>query len=207
VPLSVCVQHHPSRAHLLPALLERIDGRVQVVSDPDPESRYRAPLRTYIECLRQWDDDATHRLIVQDDAWPCEGFLFLAEEAVAERPEVLVALFVPGLPSRRKQLAHALKKGERWVRLPEGWTPTVALAWPRAHARAYCAFLLDRYDVARHRGDDGPVGAYRREAKLECWAVVPSLVEHPDVEVSLFGRKAAAGANRARVAAFFRDSP
>lgn len=198
--LSVAVQHHPLRAHLIEPLVARL-GPCEVVTDPDPDSPVRSALRTYLLCLSQTPDEATHRLIVQDDAWPCDDFRARAEAAIAEHPDELTALFVPGVGAPGDAVKLAVRRSQPFTRLPVAWTPTVALSWPAAHARAFVEFAATAFDH-RHQGDDGPVGKYRREAAVHCWAPVPSLVEHPDVEPSLFRRMPGqAGRNRARIAA------
>lgn len=199
---SICVQHHPLRAHLLAALRERL-GEFELVSDPEPEGE-RSPLRTYRECLRRTPPSATHRLVLQDDCWPCEDFCERAQEAVAERPDHLIAFFVPGTPGGGgDRMLRAARNGERWVQIGgAGWVPTVALCWPRALIAPFLDFAgTSRF--AHQRGDDNVVGQFARTNRLQVWATVPSLVEHPDIEPSLIGRKNRAGQNRSRVAALY----
>jgi hypothetical protein len=202
VNVSVAVQHHPARAHLLDRLVDALGG-AEVVVDPDPDSPYRSPFRTYMEALRRTPTGATHRLIVQDDALPCAGFRDRMLEAVAEKPDVLVALFAPGASTHRVPITRAALAGERWAQLRPTWVPTVALVWPVELVPRFVAWADDRYAGSVREGDDGPVGKWAARNHLRAWATVPSLVEHPDVEPSLIGRKHRAGANRARVAAMF----
>lgn len=212
--VSVVVQHHPARAHLLRNLGCRTLGPRAVVTDPEPEQVYGSCLRTYLECLRRTPADATHRLVVQDDALPCAGFRKLAEQAIAERPDDLVAFFVPGRTLLRKLMVDEHRRGGRWVMLPRSlnWTPLVALAWPARHARAFVPYgeqvIADRLARGMHTFADDPyVGAWRKQLGIDVWATVPCLVQHPDVEQSLYRRdlKPRAGANRSRVAALFVD--
>lgn len=206
--VAVAVQHHPSRAELIPPLLERLGGPVDVVADPDPDGRPSA-LRTYLPCLTGHPASATHVVVVQDDAWPCEAFLERAGAALAARPDALVAFSVQGAGTPGRAVLAAHRRGESWARLPaqkRGWVPTIALGWPVDHAAAFVAFALDRYPTD-YQGDDAPVGAYAYQRRVEVWATVPSLVEHPDVVPSLIpGRRASAGRNRARVAAVMADA-
>jgi len=209
VNLSVAVQHHPARAGLLPLLTQLGDHEV-VADDP---ALPMSPFRCYLECLRRTPKGATHRLVVQDDAIPCVGFREFAEQAVRERPDDLIAFFVPGRTLlRRDMLAHH-RRGERWYTLPNlNWTPTVALCWPAGMARAFVPFGEDVIATRALRGlttqgDDPYVGAWRKKHDVPVVATVPSLVQHPDTVTSLFRphRKPQAGRNRARVAALFVD--
>lgn len=198
--VSVAIQHHPARAHLVDTLAARL-GAAEIVTDPDPDGP-RSPYRTYTEALRRTPDWATHRLIVQDDAQVVDGFPDRMRALLDEHPDRLVAFFVPGAPPHRAAVRRALADGQRWVTLPPTWIPTVALCWPVDLIPSFLQWGLERWPegVAR-AGDDGPVGKWAARAGVRAVAPVPSLVQHPDVEPSLIGRRAQAGANRARVAA------
>lgn len=200
---SIAIQHHPSRAHLLGALRARL-GDCEVVRDPDPEGP-RSALRTYRLALARTPRDAEHRIIVQDDAWPVSEFRALAVAAIRERPEHLIAFFVPGLGQHRHAMKAAADRGEQWARLPRAdFAPTVALCWPRELALDFVDWSEEKFPGPQ-MGDDGPVGAYARARKLEVWATVPSLVEHPNTEPSLLGKPSKGSANRGRVAALYAD--
>lgn len=198
--LAVAVQHHPARAHLIPELLARL-GEADVVADPNPDGP-RAPIRTYLECLRRAPAAASHLLIVQDDTQPCDDFRARAEAAIDERPTDLLAFFLAGAPIRSARLAmQARRRGERWALMHSGdWTPTVALVWPALLIPRFLTFVEKHPGIAK-TGDDNVTGAFVRIEKLPVWVTVPSLVEHPDREPSLIGRKASQGRNRMRVAA------
>ncbi len=202
--LSICVQHHPSRAHLLQSLLERLPG-LEIVTDPDPDGKPN-PLRTYLECLRQTPEFATHRLILQDDCWPCRDLRVKAEVALTERPDSIVLFFVPGSPGGgMNSVLRAAKDQERWALIGAGgWVPVVATAWPSTLIPDFLEFAKQRR-FARLRSDDELVKRYVGTKRLPVWATVPSLVEHPDVVPSLIGRKHGAGSIKWRVAAMFDE--
>ncbi len=174
-----------------------------MITDPEPYGRPSA-IRTYLACLQAFPPWASHLLVVQDDVRPGEQFRQRAENAVGEHPDDLVALFLAGAPHRSAQAARrAYRQGERWIRMDShDWTPTVALTWPRARRDAFLQFVGDHPEIVRV-GDDNVVGQFVRSTGIPVWAAVPSLVEHPDIEASLIGRKAGAGRNKMRVAAVF----
>jgi hypothetical protein len=96
--------------------------------------------------------------------------------------------------------------GETWVQLGlGGWVPVVALAWPVEKALQFLNYLERGLLGRPSRADDDVVTRYCKKARVNVWATVPSLVEHPDDVPSLIGRRAAAGKNRARVAALFAE--
>lgn len=194
------VQHHPARAHLLPALLERLPAGTKVVTDPEPDG-IPNPLRTYRECLRQIPEDATHALIVQDDATPHPDFPTVIERCVAARPDRIICFFVATHPPQgARRMLEAASRGDSWSELiSTEFLPVVATCWPAPLAREFLVWC-ERLIAQHKRSDDGAAGRWIRQQSIRPVATVPCLVQHPDVETSLIGKRAMAGANRARVA-------
>lgn len=192
------VQHHPSRTDLLPRLLPHLRDPILVV---DPGGRLSSAWRCYRLCLRADIGDASHLLVIQDDAIPCEGFAEAAEAAVAARPETAVAFFLGGQPrTTAHQATIAMRRREPWAAWsPRDWWPTVASCYPAAMARSLAAWVDARKPDAR--GDDAPCGDFfRAHPHLEALVTVPSLVQHPDDAPSLIGRKHMSGKNPGRTA-------
>ncbi len=203
--LSIAVQHHPSRAELLGPLLERMPG-FELVSDPTPDAPNPNPLGTYLECLRRTPEQATHRCIIQDDAWPCRRFREKAEAALAERPESIVLFFVPGSAGGgMNRVMEAAKKGERWAPIGAGgWIPVIASCWPVSLIPSFLEYASQRR-FQRLRADDELVKRFVGAKRLEVWATVPSLVNHPDTVPSLIGRTHGSGSIAWRTAALYDE--
>lgn len=199
----VRVQHHPSRAELLPRLVEGLGSLpVEVIADPEPHA-LPSPLRCYLECARLPADGHTHVIVVQDDTVCCPGFPRAATAALDARPDALVALFMPGTPpasANRARAAHAA--GERWVQLRQQWMPVVALSWPAPMLADFHEWAAGE-DLHGRRSDDWLVGRYVKRRDVAVWATVPSLVEHPDDQPSTIRDGYWSGRNRSRVAAIF----
>lgn len=201
VRVSVAVQHHPSRSELLPDLLARLEGiDVEIVEDPEPDAR-PSPWRCYEECLRRTPDWPSHRLIIQDDAVPCEGFATAAVKALEAQPERPVAFWVGGMPADAcAAIRRASNRREAWSDLsPWTWFPCVASAWPAPVVERFLKWL----ETTRHRvtaADDAVTARFLQSERIWPLATVPSLVEHPDVVASVIGRRAWAGRDRGRVA-------
>lgn len=179
------------------------------MTDPDPDGP-RSAIRTYIECLRETQQDGSYRVVIQDDAIPVADFRSRAGALLARRERELVAFFVPGMGLHGRWVREAARRGEGWRQLPASanWVPVVALAWPCELAAEFVPWA-EEY-VARRAarrlqtiGDDPVVGAFVRERKLRVWATVPCLVEHPDLEPSLVKQRSYGGTNPARKAAVF----
>lgn len=202
--ISIAVQHHPRRAHLLGALVAELP--CEVVTDPDPDGP-RSPLRCYVECLRRTPPNATQRLILQDDVALCTNFAALAEAALDERPMSIVTFFVPNVgPAGAKRVRAASMAGERWAQIGGlAITPVVATAWPAHLIEDFIAFAESPRITKRYTHDDPVATLFVKSRKLEVWATVPSLVEHPDVEPSLIGKPHGGGKYTHRLAAIFAE--
>src|SRR4051794_13328239 len=94
VTLSVEVIHHPSRQQRLESLLRRLDAwSPSVWTDPDPQGEPFA-WRTERLALASLDSRASHVLLIQDDAVPCEGVSKELLLSIIERiPSSLIALY------------------------------------------------------------------------------------------------------------------
>jgi hypothetical protein len=179
------IQHSAGRNFPLQRLLDRLPPAVQVVTDEEAFADPN-PLRNYLRCLSDPPADATHLLVIQDDAYPCESFAGRLAEAVSERPDDVLSLFVGGLTSRTKRdFLLALKNRERWSPIYfRDIHHVVALVWPVGLAREF----VEWFPTAKVPGgknpksDDAAVGfwARTRRPRLQVWAHVPCLVQHPD---------------------------
>lgn len=197
--VAVVVQHVPSRAHLLPRLREAlgtptVPGAWAAYGEVHGDPELRDPWATYQECLRFADHvehnaDATHLLIIQDDALPCSRFHERVASAVAERPGELLCLYVPERPTymgRAMLVAH--QGGERFATIPGGmFTPLVAAVWP-VWLAAECLTWVEATPTSRSRRcDDAQVARFLRTRRYRPVGVVPSLVQHDELTPSTLG--------------------
>lgn len=168
----------------------------------DPGGDVSSAWRTYRLCLRSAPKTATHLLAIQDDAVPCEHFAEAVLAAIEARPTAAICFFLGGHPPFTASLAMRARKEKRsWVQVAtRDFVPTVATAYPREMALE----LADWVDEHKPgcRGDDAPVGDFFRVRRHlhQAWATVPSLVQHPDDQPSLIGRRHLSGRNPARCA-------
>lgn len=142
-------------------------------------------------------------MIVQDDCEPCDHFAAVLRSVVRAQPGKPIALFVGGQPGDAcVAIRQAAVRGERWAQLsPWSFFPVVAAAWPVASVRAFLGWVGDA-NVSHHltRADDAVAARFMQHERIWPVACVPSIVEHPDSEPSLIGRRAMAGADHGRVA-------
>jgi len=202
ISLVARIQHHPSRAHLIGPLLEVLAPiPTEVIAhSSDPPS----PWAGYKKCLQNLEtENASHILVLQDDAVPCRNFA-LALERIAQANDVPVCLFLARLPRRTSTDAtKALKANRRYVTLfIRDFVPVVAVLWPRAKAQEFMAWAQNAKlpGQPNPRSDDAVVGRWMMVTRQEIRATCPSLVEHPDMEASVIGRQPAWGKDPGRVA-------
>lgn len=205
--VSVRIQAHPSRRHLLPALeagLAPLDVEVSLHSSDPPN-----PWEGYKQAIAD-PPDCTHLLVLQEDTQVCRNFPPAVEKIAAAKSDP-VCLFLAWLPPNvAVDAMRASIAGERYIRYRPSskFCPVVAILWPiealeRFKAWAACSPLPGRPTPA---SDDAIVGEwYKRNQKAETiWVTVPSLVEHPDNVESVKGRRNEVwGQDKGRVAALF----
>ncbi len=172
----------------------------------DPGGRIRSTWRCHRLCLESVPDDATHLLVLQDDARPCDGFAEAVHAVLEERPGRILCLFVPGSGPLLRRVTLARKNGERWFDMPSiSYVPTVATVYPADEARQIPAFA-DAKRVPVGRTDDAVVAMFTRAHRLTACAPLPSLVEHLDSVPSVMGMPSGNGASHRR-AAWFEQRP
>jgi hypothetical protein len=198
--ISLAVMYHPSRiAHARALAAQCAPLRPQLVADPDPTG-VPSPLRTAKAAWAAVRPDATHHLVLQDDAVLARDFLTHLEAVVARRPTHGLALYVNRGSLRNGYLVRrAAASGARWSRLSSSeYTPTLGFVLPAQDARELASYLRTVPD--EFRDDDEVVTLFCRERGLPVAATVPSLIEHGDLP-SVAGN----GNHGARHAAVFAD--
>lgn len=196
------VQAHPSRAHLLPDLLNRLEPLpVEVFTH---ESHPPSPWAGYKLCLADIPD-CSHLLVVQDDTVPCENFAQAAQAVAAAQPDHPVCLYLSRLPRDASSRAEkAMKMNRRYIQLSwRSFLPIVAVLWPRAKAAEFAEWADQHPQLPGQReprSDDAMAGMWKMRERQTVLATVPSLVEHPDREPSIIGKRAAWGKDKGRCA-------
>lgn len=184
VRLTVAIMATPSRADRRAALLEAITPlTAEVIEDVDELGdtwgMYR---RCMVEGKR-----GTHRLVLQDDALPVEGFGLLARALVTKHPDRVLCLYTPALPATfGMQMLQAANQGRDVVDLTRAamFVPLVATVWPVAAADS-CANWYGHTrgpHGRRGRADDARVADWfksHRPARYPL-ASVPCLVDHDE---------------------------
>ncbi len=210
--ISVRIQHHPERVGLPRRLIAQLGAfeDVLVVPDPEPDGLLDA-WRAHRACLEALPADATHLLLLQDDALPVERFASLLSHAVEERPNDVLCAFAPGFGYLRTQFTQASLGRERFVPLRVGaFVPCVAIVYPRAFIAGLLEWVdhrsTDRQKRRLRGADDGVLAMYCRHARIHPLLIVPSIVEHDAAVQSVGKLQRRTGPHRRAALLHARDS-
>ena len=205
------VQHAAGRDAPLARLLEHLPPAVEVVTDYDSDSK-PSPWRGFRKCFDDLPRDCSHLVILQDDALPCRRFSERLHEAITEKPDAVVSLFVGGLPSQTRKLFYqALGRGDRWSPIFfREIHHCVGLCWPIRQAEHFIQWVGENKIPGPNppKSDDAVVGYWARKNRntVQVWATVPCLVQHDDVFPSVVQGTNRFG-DRGRRAIAFIDDP
>jgi hypothetical protein len=205
--VTVAIMTVPSRVEARLALMACVSGL-----DPDPlvveDTEAEGDVwRQYQRCLTG-GRPSSHRLVLQDDALPVEGFSEAALGLLERKPDRVVCFYVPALPTYFGQaMMLARSRGATWTELRTRgmFCPVVATAWPMRLAEE-CAFWK-RHSAYRSgpagRADDARVADWLRGTKRLAIASVPCLVDHDETVASALNN----GGRYSRRAAILPDTP
>ncbi|MGP3983158.1 hypothetical protein [Streptomyces sp. KR80] len=177
VRISGAVMGHPRRQESAKALIAQApDGLLQLALDPDPDGPPTA-LRSAMTAWSAVTSEATHHLVLQDDAVPCAGFFDRVHEIVRAAPDAALAFFTSWNSRNGAAVRMGALLGARWVEATREYTPTVALVLPARLASGFA-------DYARRHADGWPddvvMQRYLRAHRVPTYLTVPNLVEHDD---------------------------
>lgn len=197
--IAVRIQHHPSRAPLADRLARSLEDFPDIQVIADPGGSHTDAWRSHRACLNTLPADATHMLVVQDDALPVRDFKTKLERAIVERPNSVLLVFTPGFGRERKAMAEATRARRAfWPFTPQAYVPTVCIAYPRQFVEDILAWAehgRGRRDVPMRGADDGIVSRFCRHRRLFPLMLVPSICDH-DQTVTPIGKGQRSGPHR-----------
>jgi hypothetical protein len=181
ISISTVVMTHPSRKRRAQALAQILGAAVVIDPDPSRPGAWSCARRSWSLPMRSRE---SHRLVLQDDAVPCEDFMRRAQEAISAQPEAMVAFYVGDRHAGANRLRAEARQCSEWHELERGhFVPTVALAMPRRMAVDLAHF--QEAELMDWRYDDEIVGRFRDLTRAPAYATIPCLVEHDNTERSL----------------------
>lgn len=142
--LSAVIMAHPRRRAAAEALGEAHPAlAARVVTDPDPQGPPSA-LRTARLAWQSVSADATHHLVLQDDAVLPPGFAHTVTALAAARPRDSVSLFTEWGSRTANAVRAAALLGHAWAPVVDDYLPSVALVLP-----AELALGFEEYAAAK----------------------------------------------------------
>lgn len=172
--LSVVIMAHPNRKDWVPDLQNRLNG-AEVIWD-EKNSRWDTGRRA----LLAHDPDATHHLVVQDDAVLSKNFLNSCRALIKHSDDFPVALYMgASSPGYRRRAHTAQVRGNPWF-LAAGPRWGVAVIIPVSHIPD----LVEWCDAENStEAYDGKMTRYyEQKLKSSCLYTMPSLVDHREVD-------------------------
>lgn len=207
VDLTVAIMATPSRAHRLEGLTAAVAPLKVIIVTDDAETGDTWTM--YRRCLEA-GKRGTHRLVLQDDALPVDGFAARARKVITAHPTRVVCLYTPALPSiygRAMLQAHATGRDVAELTAASMFCPLVATVWPRALADQCLAWPGHARGPhgSRGRADDARIGDWLKAHHPRRYplAAVPCLADHDEAEPSSLGN----GGRYPRRAAILPDTP
>ena len=172
--ISACIMAHRQRKEWAEDLSRRLDA--EIVWDKRNDR-----IETGLRCLKAYDKQASHHLILQDDAIICQDLIAGLEEAVkvAGDDRILVLYFGAGRPISRPRLDQLARGADEQKASFIAWPGTmwgVALVLPVAHIEA----LTTSYQFQPSKNYDTGLENAARRRRVRWWYPWPSLVDHRD---------------------------
>jgi hypothetical protein len=199
--LSIAIMTHPARLTSAEKLAARLGAAVSIAIDPDPD----APTNSARTAALAWSmvsKDASHHVVLQDDAEPCDGFVDALLNAISVKPESALSLFVEWGHFTASSVRLAALCNASWVPVLGRTIAGVGVCLPHRHAVAFSEYLRERY--AAEGRDSILLRDYLRASNVAALATVPSLVDHDrPYSLSLWRTARIKGLRRA---AYFQSS-
>lgn len=132
---------------------------------------------------------ARHAVILQDDVLVCRNFTPAVEKIIEVHPDIPVCLFVSGMKTKTlRNYMRAVRSGLRYSNIWfQDFLPVVGVIWPRAKVEEFLEWSVDAKlpGMPNPRSDDAVVGSWMKFTHQKVLATVPSLVQHPDDNLSV----------------------
>lgn len=175
--VSVTVMAHPDRERFIPELLRRLDRPAEVIWD-----RYGDRWDTGRRAMLAYDREATHHLVIQDDALVCNDLVAGVERALEHVPAkagvptplCLYAGRIRPFRTYVERLVDRARESTSWLTMAQlHWG--VGIVLPTSLIEDCIAWGDGRSDIANY---DKRISRYLDSQRITVWYPWPSLVDH-----------------------------
>lgn len=172
IKLSAAIMAHPGRAAMVERLQGRLDREVPVVWD-QKNNRWHTGRRS----LLAYDPEASHHVVVQDDAWPALDLLAGLERWIPTLPNpetTILALYAGNIGRFRRVVQGASLRNPCWMRMAKiQWG--VALVLPTSMIVPAVKYGDGRLDITNY---DMKLSLWAQTQRLPVYYPYPSWVDH-----------------------------
>lgn len=170
--LSAVIMAHPKRERFMPYLQQRL-GNVPIVWD-QINNRWDTGRRSMLA----FDPDATHHIVVQDDALLCKDFLAGVRQAIKAVPDNPISFYIGKVRPNHLYVQHMVEKAEfnqsTWIAMDGPWWG-VAIVIPTKYIPEMIEWCDTQVNIPNY---DKRMSRYFLRKKIDCFYSVPSLVSH-----------------------------
>lgn len=174
VRLSVAIMAHPKRQRYMPYLLRKLGATQDRIVMDRENNRWDTGRRSQLH----FDPDATHHVVVQDDAIVCEDFIEGLTNAIKSKPSHPISLYTgkvrPLGPFVDRMVRQAHNLGRTWIRM-DGPLWGVAVCAP-VHLIEDMVAACDK--MVNTPNYDMRMVKYYQSKGIKCYYTIPSLVSH-----------------------------
>lgn len=170
IRLSTAIMTHPARlpdALALRDKLPELDARIVVDPAPHEGPNAMRTARLAWQAMPPW---ATHYLLLQDDALPCEDFPAHLLRAIAARPADAISVYAEWGCDTSYSVRLAALAGSAWAEVVDDYVPTVGAVLP-----APLAADFGRFTAYSGPHDDVALRRFLAVAGVRAFVTVPNL--------------------------------
>ncbi len=180
--MSVAIVSVPKRYNLAKRLQQKfsllgIDAKMCV------DVKYEGSWWCHRKAMEAIEPDATHHLVIEEDAVLCKNFKELVYQVISVKPNEIISLFASR--EQKAKFAWAYKRGYSWF-VNDCGAPGVACIFPKdklADMLTWCDQTCP-FDMPY---EDSHLWGWMKTRGLLTWNPVPNLVEHGAPMNSSFG--------------------
>lgn len=174
VRLSVAIMAHRKRERYMPYLLSKLQIDADRIVWDQKNDRWDTGRRSQLA----FDPEATHHVVVQDDALLCNDFKEGLVNAIRSKPDNPISLYTgkvrPLGPFVQRMVNEADKLGRTWIRM-DGPLWGVAVCTPVKYIESMVTYCDKLVGIANY---DMRMTKYFQSRSLKCYYTIPSLVSH-----------------------------
>lgn len=131
-----------------------------------------------------YDHKSTHRIILQEDTYPCPNFINHVSSAIEAKPDDVLSLY--GAIAEKAHFDKALHQNKHWYSFTEGMTGQ-GVVLPTVYISAFLRWTELHISRASHKNCDNRLNAWAIAHHKRIWQTVPELIRHVGGENSTLG--------------------